>query len=357
MARSAPTLLRLLVALVLASVSSVLLGACGSGSDEGTVGFGAARIALTSGGTPFVAGVRGRCGELVIARVGAGRPRQVRVSGDELGGDCVERVTAMAGSRAGVDVTAEVHVPSDSSLEDTSGTNSALVRVTPAGERDGDFGQDGIVDDNVSSSTTTLPDGRAFGAAGSSLLPTGKALPVRFLPVDLVPGESVITAGPDGRLLVAGQPRFATRDHVEVVKATPDLRLDQGFGKGGVARLPYGFPTRIEPLPDGGAMVLGNDGALAAVDGRGRPQRALFLPAGRVLAIAGGARGVALAGRDSVVVVRPGSSAPTTIPSPTGSVADLALAPAGRLLVLGGGRVTVFDLDRKGRRVASWPVS
>lgn len=345
----APKPTGLLVALALAGASSALLAACvGSGPNREDMRFDAERIAVTSTGTPFVAGLRGCV--LVIARVGSGEPRQVRVGGEELGGDCVKGITAMQGSRAGVDVNVDVDRFSDSAFEDTSGKTSALVRVTPTGERDSRFGKDGVVEEV--GPVATLPDGRVFDPGGR-IQPSGERLRVRPLPVDFA-YEQVIAAGPDGKLVLAGQPRFGKRDHVQVVKLTTDLRLDRGFGRGGVARLPYGFPERIEPLPDGGAMVIyAGRKSLAAVDGRGRPLRALTFGARQSLAIAGGSTGVALAQRGRIELLPTGPSAPTTIRSPGNRVADLALAP-GRLLVLGKNMVTAFD--REGHRVGSWPV-
>jgi len=344
-------LVRFTLALCLAGSSAALLAACGSGANrKGTDRFGAERLAVTSGGTPFVAGVRGECGELVIARVGSGKSRQVRVDGEELGGDCVKAVTSMQASRAGVDVTAEVRRPSDSSFEDTSGTNWALVRVTQAGERDSGFGRDGVADDKISSSTATLPDGTVVSAEGTRLGRDGKELSRRQVPVDLVPGEAVIAASPEDRLLVAGQPRLGNRDHVEVAALTRELAFDPGFGEKGIARTRYSFPKRVEPVPGGGAMVLDLSGGLSGVNVNGRPQRVLSLSG--VSAIAGSGDGVAIATGGRILLVGFGRSDAAAI-QPPGAVTDLALGPRGSLLVLGRGTVTTYD--RRGERLSSQP--
>ena len=368
---------------MLAGLAAVCLAASGCGSDPSEPGaFEAHSLVVLGDGGVAIAGAGGRCGKLVLRRLGPGtKEPRAEVDAEGLGGDCVMDAKDTTVGRKGVDVLGEVKDETRGLFESDVLMGWGIARLTTGGEPVDDFGEDGTVKD-LSESAVTFPDG-SIADTGERLSSSGQELSDITLPLDITPGEESMAPGPGRRLFVAGPPRGRT-DQVLVARLGPGGRLDREFAREGILPLP--LPTPVDLLPVGQAVIVrGGGGELVRLDERGRVDRSfgrsgVSLPFGRqrsgVYVRLAAARDGGLAalllfgGRVTVVRLRPDgrrdrrfSPAPLPLegaPSVPGQAsADLSFAPDGRLLVLlnvqGAAVPRLIALDERGRRVPPLP--
>lgn len=377
------------------SVAGALLAAgcaagCGGAPDPPDRPFAAQGLVQGSHGAVVAAGVDGKCGALVVRAVRGGRTRSaVRLTGDELGFKCPNRVVAMGRGAHGIDVTVQGTDDDGSFSDNTERQEWDVLRLTHAGARSNAFGGDGLARDVPSESMVPGPAGTLIGPRGERVDADGKLEDRDPLddskrsPVELVPGSEVLAAAPRGGSFVAGQPRkLEDRTGMLVARLSGPVRLDTSWGRGGqttVRRL--GEPSDVLPLAGGGVWVADFYGGVARLDDRGRVAGGPVLPFGTPTqgpgtpspdvhqSVTADSRGGLVVGRSigdgqvGVLRVAPGGGAdrafrprPIRLPDGARGVSSVEVAPAsgGGVLVLvdpkGARAPFVVALDRGGRR-------
>lgn len=335
--------------------------------------FRAKQIAGLPDGGFAVAGTEGPCGDLVLVRVAPdGKRRRARVEAKKLGGDCVDGITSVTVWRGGTDVLAELKEKTGGVLESEVLEERGLARFKLDGKLAESFGDKGVLE-GVSGSVATSPDGGIADASGKRYFSSGAVLTDAGQPLDTAPGDELIAAGPDDRLLLAGPPRPAEdRDELLVARFNERNALDRTFGAEGVVALPLGPAQTLAPLADGSTLVGNLDGIFVRLNPGGRPDSS-YGDRGVARAFDGRTFAKPAVGVDGELALLASDSerftirrlsprgrldgrfAPPPLLAPSG--AAIAFGRAGRLLVLRDGagasvRPTVIALDPMGRRVS-----